>query len=159
MSTPRIQRRLASAEPVSVAHLPAHVLKFHKRSVDGSAKCDIVPTRDPGDVVFGVVFQLLASEKPVLDRYENLGNGYAEKSVTVTQTDGRLLAATTYVATHIDTSLKPYHWYKEHVLRGAREHALPVEHIKAIAGVHSIMDPNPDKHFQELSIYSSAGER
>ena len=155
MSTPRIQRRLASAEPLSVAHLPAHVRKFHKRSIDGSAKCDIVPTRDPTDRVFGVVFQILASEKPKLDQFESLGNGYAEKIVAVVQSDGRYLAATTYYATHIDASLKPYHWYKEHVLRGAREHALPTEHIKAIANIPSTMDPNPDNHIRELSIYAA----
>lgn len=158
MSTPRIRRRLASARPVSVAHLAAHVLKFHKRSVDGSAKCDIVPTRDPNDVVFGVVFQILAREKPILDRYESLGHGYAEKSVAVVQSDGRSLAATTYYATHIDTSLKPYHWYKEHVLRGAREHALPIEHIEAIADIQSTMDPDQDNHIRELSIYAAGGD-
>jgi hypothetical protein len=159
MSTPRLQHRVASATPISVAHLPAHVLKFHKRSVDGSAKCDIVPTRDPTDAVFGVVFQILASEKPILDRYESLGNGYAEKPVAVIQSDGRPMAATAYYATHIDTSLKPYHWYKEHVLRGAREHALPSAHIQAIADIHSTMDPDPDNHTRELSIYSAACKR
>ena len=158
MSTARIRRRLASATPVAVAHLAAHVLKFHKRSVDGSAKCDIVPTRDPNDVVFGVVFQILAREKPALDQYEYLGKGYAEKSVAVVQSDGRTLAATTYYATHIDASLKPYHWYKEHVLRGAREHALPKEHIEAIASVPSTMDPNQNNHVRELSIYSAGDD-
>ncbi len=109
-------------------------------------------------MVFGVVFQILAREKPVLDQYEYLGKGYAEKSIAVVQSDGRSLAATTYYATHIDASLKPYHWYKEHVLRGAREHALPKQHIEAIAKIPSTMDPNQDNHIQELSIYSAGDD-
>jgi hypothetical protein len=32
-----------------------------------------------------------------------------------------------YFATHIDSSLKPYHWYKEHVLRGVKENGFPVD--------------------------------
>jgi len=153
MSTPRIRRRVESATVISTAHLHGHALKFHKRSVDGSAKCDIVHTRGPDDIVYGVVFEMLASEKKILDEYEGLGNGYEKKSVSVIQPDGRSLDTTTYYATHIDASLKPYHWYKEHVLRGAREHTLPDEHIEAIDAVPSIPDPDPRNHMKELSIY------
>jgi len=154
MSTLRIRRRVQSACVISTAHLLEHTLKFHKRSLDGSAKCDIVHTQGPDDIVYGVVFEMLASEKPILDEYEGLGNGYEQKSVSVIQADGRSLEATTYYATHFDASLKPYHWYKEHVLRGAREHALPLEHIQAIEAIPSTPDPNHDNHIKELSIYS-----
>ncbi len=154
MSTLRIKRRVESATVISTAHLHEHSLRFHKQSVDGSAKCDIEHTKSPNDIVYGVVFELLASEKHILDKYEGLGNGYNEKYVPIILPDGEAIEATTYFATHIDASLKPYHWYKEHVLRGAREHALPAEHIAAIKDIISIPDPDQVNHIAELSIYS-----
>lgn len=153
MSTPRIQRRVKSAIPVSMARLHEHSLRFHKKSTDGSAKCDIMHTHDPNDIVYGVVFEMLVCDKPILDSYEGLGKGYEEKSVVIIQHDGRSRCATAYYASHIDASLKPYHWYKQHVLRGAREHALPAEHVKAIAAIASIADPDHQNHINELAIY------
>lgn len=154
MSTLRIKHRVGSATAVSTARLPGHSLRFHKRSIDGSAKCDIVQTDNRFDIVHGVVFEIPASEKPILDQYESLGNGYAEKQVSVILPHGESLVASTYYATHIDASLSPYHWYKEHVIRGAREYGLPAEHIAAIEAVPSIPDPDRDNHIKELSIYS-----
>jgi hypothetical protein len=153
MSTLRIKRRVESATVISTGHLHQHSLQFHKKSVDGSAKCDIAHTRKQEDIVYGVVFELLANDKAILNSYEGLGNGYEEKQVSVFLPNGGSVLASTYYATHIDTSLKPYHWYKEHVLRGAREHALPLEHIDAIEAVTSIPDPDRDNHTKELSIY------
>jgi len=153
MSTRRIQRRVASATAVSTARLQEHALKFHKRSIDGSAKCDIAHTHERNDVVFGVVYELLVSDKPVLDKYEGLGIGYAEKSVAVIQPDGQSVEATAYYATHIDASLKPYHWYKQHVLIGALEHGLPREHVELIEATQSAPDPDQQKHIEELLIY------
>jgi cation transport regulator ChaC len=154
MSTPRIKRRIESAVVLSQACLHWHRLRFHKKSIDGSAKCDIVQTQTHDDIVHGVVFKIAVCDKAVLDQYEGLGNGYDDKQVSITLPGGEIIAATTYIATHIDASLKPYHWYKEHVLRGAREHALPVEYIAAIEAVDAIADPDMDKHTAELSIYT-----
>jgi len=154
MSTPRIKHRVESATVISVAHLHQHSLRFHKKSVDGSAKCGIAHTKSPNDLVYGVVFEILISDKHILDNYEGLGNGYEEKTVSIILPDGKSIAAATYYATHIDVSLKPYHWYKEHVLRGAREHALPSDYVAAIEAISSIADPDQDKHVKELSIYS-----
>jgi len=153
MSTPRIRKRVASATVVSTARLHEHSLRFHKKSVDGSAKCDILHTRDYDDVVHGVLFDIDERDKRVLDVFEGLGKGYEEKQVRVYLPGGRAVIAATYYATHIDASLQPYHWYKEHVLRGAREHALPSGHIAAIEAVESIDDPDAGNHAAELSIY------
>ncbi|MDN5871589.1 MAG: gamma-glutamylcyclotransferase [Nitrococcus sp.] len=153
MSTPRLVHRVPSAKCVAVARLEKHQLKFHKRSKDGSAKCDIEHTNNPNDVVYGVVFEILAPEKKALDRKEGLWNGYDEKSVAVLTGNDRLLIAVTYYATDIDASMKLYGWYKEHVLRGAKEHELPVEYIKSIEAVESIADPDQKRDEEELSIY------
>lgn len=153
MSTPRIKRRVESASVISTARLYGHSLRFHKKSVDGSAKCDIDYTNNPDDIVHGVLFEILTSEKHILDRHEGLGNGYDEKHVSIILPQGDPVRASTYYATHIDASLSPYHWYKEHVIRGAREHALPDEHIAAIEAITSIPDPDQSNHVKELSIY------
>ena len=154
MSTPRIRRRIQSATVLSSAYLAGHRLRFRKRSVDGSAKCDIEYSRAGEDRVHGVVYEINVDDKVVLDRYEGLGNGYEDRQVSIVVPGGETIIASTYVATHIDSSLKPFHWYKEHVLRGAYEHALPGEYIAVIEAVDSIPDPDMDKHLMELSIYS-----
>ena len=155
MSTPRIKHRVVSANVISTACLHQHSLEFRKKSADGSAKCDIAHTGSPYDVVYGVLYEIQFADKHILDQYEGLGNGYEAKHVPIILPDGKSIEANTYYATHIDTSLKPYHWYKEHVLRGACEHALPDEHIAAIEAISSVADPDCNKHIEELSIYSN----
>ncbi len=154
MSTPRLQARVPSAQPVCIARLHSHQLRFHKRGRDGSAKCDIVPGDHPHDVVYGVVFEILTSEKPALDRAEGLGQGYALKSVVVVNNEAETLKAFAYYATHIDPALNPYAWYKGHVVRGATEHRLPSEYINRLKTITSIADPDTARHACELSIYT-----
>lgn len=67
----------------------------------------------------GVVYEIADKDKSDLDRHEGLGSGYAEKNVQVI-TDTGIITAFTYFATHVDDSLKPFHWYKQHVLIGAQ---------------------------------------
>ena len=153
MSTPRLTDRVPSARAVAVARLHKHKLKFHKKSKDDSGKCDAECTNEEKDVVYGVVFEIAASEKPELDRKEGLKNGYDEKCVLIYTQDGEELNAVTYYATSIDPKLKPYEWYKEHVVRGAREHGLPAEYINTISAVETLPDPDKSRHARELSIY------
>ena len=156
MSSLRIRHRIPSAPPASAAKLEQHRLKFHKIGRDGSAKCDIEYTRQAADLVYGVAFDLSATEKAILDRHEGLGKGYEQKRVSILLPGGTRLDAVTYYATSIDASLLPYHWYKEHVLRGAREHGLPGDYIASIESVASIPDPDQDIHERELSIYDDS---
>jgi len=153
MSIKRIQQRIPLATFVSIATLPGHNLLFHKVGQDSSAKCDAHETGQPGDAVIGVVFEISQSEKRCLDQFEGLGHGYKDKTVQLIGTDGLSLQATTYYATKINTSLKPFHWYKNHVVRGAAENGLPEDYIQAIINVESIADPKPDRHERETLIY------
>ena len=41
----------------------------------------------------------------------------------------------------IDTTLRPFDWYKEHVLRGAREHGLPVAYVAGIERIGTVGPP------------------
>lgn len=153
MSRKRFTARIPSVKAIGVARLECHKLCFHKKGRDGSAKCDIVLTSNHEDVVYGVIFEIADSVKQKLDRYEGNGRGYAEKQVHVTTEDGRILQAMTYYALRIDTTLKPYHWYKEHVLIGARENELPAEYIKMIEAVDSCRDSNLSRYRKEMAVY------
>ncbi len=155
MSLRRLRARVPSAVKLDNATLFGHQLKFHKSSQDGSAKCDAHETLDPAHRVLGVVFEIAATDKPELDLKEGLGRGYTVKNVQVTLTGGRLIEAYTYAATLIDAGLKPYHWYKEHVVRGALENQLTAAYIQSIEALESIADPDRERHAAELLIYQS----
>lgn len=156
MSQRRLRARVPSARFVAVADLPAHRLRFHKSTRDGSAKCDAEETGNPDHRVIGVIYEIADHEKPDLDRHEALGFGYDEKQVEAITEQGRF-HAWMYYATRIDESLKPFHWYKDHVLIGARENSLPADYIAQIEAVESINDPKPERHERELAIYRSQG--
>jgi cation transport regulator ChaC len=136
---------------VTIARLPRHKLVFHKHSNDASSKCDAFETGSDDDVVWGVVFDILQSEKTKLDRAEGLGKGYIEKEVDLITTSGERITAVTYYADRmaIVESLSPYTWYKEIVLRGAREHGLPPQYIaSSIDAVTATMDTDSSRHLR-----------
>lgn len=153
MSSARLRQRVPSATFVAVATLGAHVLKFHKAGQDGSAKCDAWATGEATDSLIGVVFELGVADKATLDRYEGLGHGYDDKVVRVVTPAGEWIEAVTYVATRMDASLPPYHWYCAHVLAGAREHGLPVAYIEAIEAIEAVADPDAVRHVREMAIH------
>ena len=140
--------RVPSAIPLATAYLSGHNLTFDKRSRDGSGKCDAEATGVPGDRVYGVVYEIDAAEKPCLDRAEGLGKGYAEKTETVTSGSGPLCSLV-YFATDKDRALKPYHWYKNFVVAGAREHSLPSDYIALLEKVESREDPDTARNARE----------
>lgn len=154
MSFKRLNARVTQLSRLGVATLYEHDLRFHKISHnDGSGKCDILQTHDPEHTVIGVVYKIDPSEKMILDTCEGLGNGYEEKQVCI-ELNGEQVKAFTYYATHVDSSLKPLHWYKEHVLRGARENEFPEHYIRKIEMITSIDDHDSDRNTRELAIYS-----
>jgi hypothetical protein len=154
MSSRRLLSRVPSATIIGTAVLTHHELRFHKISnKDGTAKCDIFETGKQSQIVMGVVFDIPESEKPLLDKAEGVGNGYETKDVAVELHDSFIIEAYTYYATHIDPSLRPFHWYKQHVLAGALEHGLPEDYIRTIHAIESIDDPDDKRHQNELAIY------
>lgn len=153
MSSQRLRARVPSARSVSTACLTGHKLCFHKVGRDGSAKCDAFATGDGKDEVIGVLFTLPAQEKPSLDAAEGLGRGYDLAWVAIRDGEGNAVEAFTYRATSIDRTLQPYHWYKEHVLRGCQEHRLPDRYIATVRAVVSVDDPDSDRAQREQAIH------
>jgi hypothetical protein len=153
MSSRRLLSRVPSARFVVAGILRGHRLEFHKRGRDGSAKCDALETKCDEHAVRGVIYTINASHKPALDRIEGLGQGYEEKWVELTTSTGGQLSAFTYYATAIDKVLRPYHWYKHHVVTGALEYDLPAGYIDELRQVDSVVDHDRQRHALEMAIY------
>ncbi|MCB1823983.1 MAG: gamma-glutamylcyclotransferase [Candidatus Competibacteraceae bacterium] len=154
MSVCRLLKRVPSAKFVATASLNEHDLRFHKKSKDGSSKCDAYYTGNSGHSIIGVIFEIPETEKPELDRKEGLGNGYEEKEVMLTTPAGEQIKALTYYATNIDETLRPYQWYKYHVLTGAKENGLPDFYLKKLENIKSIQDPKQERYDREMAIYA-----
>ena len=135
LSTERLRGRVPSAAPRGRGRLPRHILRWHKVGRDGSGKCDIVPA-GRSEVVWGVLFDVAWSEKHALDAAEGVGIGYFEKEVRILTGDGERRALTYHAnPDRIDPDLRPRDWYKDHVVRGAREHGLPADYIRMLERV------------------------
>jgi hypothetical protein len=146
--------RIPTAHARGVARLVGHSLRWHKRSDDGSGKCDAFSTGRADDAIIGVVFEIPESDKPKLDRLEGLGYGYTEVSSTVQTDGGMAMDVVYYVAEpdYIDPSLEPYDWYKEHVQCGARDFALPEAYRVAIDRAVSKKDPDSNRAAKERAV-------
>jgi gamma-glutamylcyclotransferase len=153
MSLKRLRARTPSVMRIESGLLEEHQLVFHKSGRDVSAKCDAYYTGDPEHFVIGVLYEIHPEEKPILDKVEGLGAGYEIKDVSIKLDDGSSTEAFTYCATHIDADLKPFDWYREHVLVGAKENSLPEDYIQAIEAIEFIKDKDTERRARELSIY------
>jgi len=150
MLTARLRQRCPSTTVVGRAALGGHMLIWHKKGFrDGSGKCGIEATERLSHTMHGVVYSLLKSEEQDLDRIEGKGHGYDDDIVTVQHDAGALCEVKTYVPTITGRSLQPYIWYKEYVVRGAREHGLPGEYVAALEAVAAIEDPDAERRVRE----------
>lgn len=136
----RLGERISSARLVTTSFLPDWSLYFHKRSKDGSGKCNI---RSGSDGIHVAIFDINVGDKVILDKIEGLGSGYAELSLEVPD----IGSCFSYTAqkSHIDSSLFPYDWYKELVLMGARVHGFPDNYVDQIRSQSTCEDPDPDR--------------
>lgn len=138
--------RCPSARLIGTGKMNGWKLAFHKRSRDGSVKCNAVNTGQPGHVIWVAAFEIVTSEKPNLDGAEGLGKGYHQEESTVVLAD-TTLRGIMYLAdpSAIDDTLKPYDWYKEMVLAGAQYHGFPNNYVCAIAELQAQSDPDSDR--------------
>ena len=128
-------------------------MAFHKCGADGSGKADAAFTGCASDRVWGVVYELSESDKPVLDTYEFLGVGYDSETVRVHMAEDSICASI-YVARSeaIDPALKPYSWYLRFVLLGAIEHNLPAEYLRLLDSVEAELDADRQRHLQNIRV-------
>ncbi len=154
MSLLRLQERVPSAKKLEIVTLTNHQLRFNMNCDDGSGKCDAFQTNNIKDTVIGALFEIDKNEKDVLDRAESLGFGYDEKSVCVQNYSGEVFKALTYYAIKIDASLKPYSWYLNHVIIGAKETKLPTDYLAVIESIECVEDPDKNRDAKQRAMYS-----
>lgn len=151
MLTARLRERVASARPLGTACLSGFSLRWHKVSVDGSGKCDLVEDATPGACAWGVVFAIESAQMGALNKAEGLGNGYASREVSV-MLGGVTLVAQAYVATQSDAAYLPYDWYKALVVAGAREHELPPDYVTLLEAQPCKFDTNERRRQKHLLL-------
>jgi hypothetical protein len=135
--------RVPSAELLGVAKNPRHMLAFHKKSIDGSSKCNMFKSKYESDLVYGAIYKLKPEHKVDLDRFENKGYGYVDNEIMLNH-NGNEYTCFTYLAqqSHVFDNLKPYHWYKRLVVLGAQHLGFPDSYIASIEAVESMEDPD-----------------
>ena len=142
MSLNRLLARLPNAKRIGVATVTGFQLTFNKKGFE---------TSDAEDILYGVLYQLDASEKDILDEIE--GERYDNKHITVTTMCGKKYDAYCYVANTLDDALLPYDWYLKHVLTGALEAQLPPKYIQQIESQLTQIDADIKRAELEFSIY------
>ena len=110
---------------------------FHKRSVDGSGKCCLLP---PGDGVHVAVYAFDDAAKDLLDDIEGVGRGYELATLDVPGFGD----CYTYAANpdYLDVRLLPYDWYRDLVVLGCRKLDFPSDYVRRIEAQPSIPDPD-----------------
>ena len=139
----RLLERVPSAQLVDVIELNKHRLAFHKKSQDGSSKCNLVHTGEESDGVYGAIYQMDSAHKKALDCFEGNGNGYHDSQLTV-GLHGKEYSCFTYFAqrSYIENDLMPYHWYKNLVVLGAKHLQFPDVYVRSIELIESVEDPD-----------------
>jgi gamma-glutamylcyclotransferase (GGCT)/AIG2-like uncharacterized protein YtfP len=161
LSTARLAERVGRIEVVGAGSLHEHELRFHKQSKDGSTKADAFFTGSPAHRVLGAVYSLHLESKRKLDEFEGLNTQYFEAELSIEVAAGGSVAATVYRARpdRIDTAGRPYDWYREHVLVGAREHGLPAQYVETIESVPVVRDPDEARRDREFAVSRTPSRR
>lgn len=149
----RLQERVPSARLIGTTGLNAHQLAFHKRSDDGSSKCTIYKTNNADDVVYGAIYTLDPEHKSLLDKFEGNGLGYTDISITLNHQWLEYNCFTYRAqASHLVADLKPYHWYKEMVMQGAKYLGFPDAYLEKIRSVNSVEDPDHERKREQAML-------
>lgn len=140
-------KRVPGAVCLTIAFARGYCLRFHKKSIDKSGKCNIVQTGSMEDLVHGVLFEIPETQLKKLDDAEGYGQGYDHATIQAHLLDRTAGSALTYVADFnaIDDEKVPYSWYHELVVAGAEQHGLPADYIARLREQRSVKDPQPNR--------------
>ena len=135
--------RVPAANFAGVGFVRGRRLHFHKKSEDESGKCDIPESGNDTEIVYGVLYEIPDSDICRLDRAEGVGHGYTQSKLMVSVKGQTPVSATVYLAdaSHIDSRLLPYEWYRDLVSAGAEQHNLPNDYIRTILSIPVRQDP------------------
>jgi hypothetical protein len=138
MSLAQMQRRCPSARFICTARLVDYIFGIarHSRLRNcGTANICV----QPGSEVWGVVYEVSASDMAAMDAYED---GYSRENVVVLQSNGN--AATpeviVYIAPQELNAPLPNAEYKRLLLEGARHWQLPEEYCRMLEQIEAAAD-------------------
>ncbi len=151
MSSNRLLARLPNAKRVGTAILKGYELTFDMLFSDGSGKCSIQKTDKADALLYGVVYEVNADEKLILDEIE--GPGYDCVDITVELLNGQTIETHCYIANTHDEDVLPYDWYVKHVHRGALEAGVPKAYSDAILNRPQKSDPNKERAAIEFAVH------
>jgi len=117
MNEEQMNERVPGAARVGIAYLREHRVVFNKRSNDGTGKANIVPDKQAGLGVWGLMFELTKEQLRTLGKHEK---GYFQKEVIVTA-NGEAKQAVTFIAEPSALEqIPPSESYLQRILHGAR---------------------------------------
>ena len=148
----REELQLGKLEPVARAWLPDHALAFHYYSPGrAGGALDVVP--EVGSVVPGMLFDVDAAARRVLDLKEGAGHRYGVREVVVLREDGQAERAFTYAvlpAHRQGRFVEPTDEYVAIVARGLQLHRLSREGLDDAAA-----NRRPRPRPEEIFVYGT----
>jgi cation transport regulator ChaC len=131
----RFRRRCRGAMVVGRARLPDHRLAFTRYSrAEKGGVADIVA--EPGESVWGVLYEIDASCLAALDEYEGAPRAYRRETLRVFDESGGEHDAIVYIANKTG-DFAPSRQYLAQITKGARAHGLPDDYVRAIEAVRT----------------------
>lgn len=136
----QMRDRCPGSEVVGVGRLLGHRLAFTRFSKKRSSTvADVVgaPERD----VWGAVYRVTSSDLDQLDRDEGVSFGaYRRDQVEIVLAEGGVQVAWTYTVVNKQPERPPARSYQSILVRGARDHGLPVEYIEQLEALECCPD-------------------
>lgn len=152
----RMKFRVPSARQVCIAELKGERLVFNLL-VGGSGKCDIVETRMPDDIVWGVIYSLRGRHLGRLDRAEGNGGIYLRELKTIKGIYDKDYTCWVYRGVNQSrwhrNSLLPFDWYLHHVVEGAWDSGLPLDYIEELRQTPAMQDLDAARFNKESTFW------
>jgi gamma-glutamylcyclotransferase len=123
MDKTQMSKRVPGASCKGKAHLRDHRVVFHKRSVDGTGKANIVLDKQNSLGVWGIAFEVTKEQLKALAKHEV---GYFQKEVIITLDDESKQAITFVAEPKFFQDLPPSAEYLQRILDAAK--SLPPEY-------------------------------
>ncbi len=136
MSEEQLWQRISTVKFYGIGYIKDTRMICNKRSKDGSGKANIL--RSPGDVTWGVLYEI---DESMLKRLDEFERGYNRQLVEIYTEKDLHVTAETYTSNTLTEHPVSYDWYKELILHGADEHKLPQSYREYLARLPSRPDP------------------
>jgi hypothetical protein len=143
----RLTERIPAARLLGTSYIHGWSLQFHKRSPDGSGKCNILM---PGNGVYVAIYEMGEADKRKLDEIEGTGSGYRDAGIDVPEFGH----CATYLGSrsYLCNDLAPYDWYREMVLLGCQKQKFPDRYTSVVGTVTTSPDPDEVRSQQQWQI-------